>query len=254
MISLRSVVSSCLDLNGEFSVRADVFGYAWGPLEDRSISLRDHLERIGGPSFDITVILVGHEPGLAGWFDEDDVFQVQSAIDWTREIYAQAGLGIRGIYWAYIATADANGYDIIGSSSEATDLTEDWSGLPADSQDVFYVTLITDGNPSNGTPGGWSTVDGSCDKNVSGRTGSVIEVKPQTFQSSLENRNQWAGILLAHEMGHYLGLSGGTDGITNLMGSNDGGAVDTINLNSIGITNSQAETMLEHCSVKPACV
>lgn len=253
MVSLRSVASSCLNLNGGFSVRADVFGYAWGPLEDRSLSLRDHLERISGPSIDITVILVGHEPGLAGWFDEDDVLQIQSAIDWARELYAQAGLGIRRIYWAYIPTADANGYDVIESSSDATDLTNDWSGLPADSQDIFYVTLITDSDPSDGTPGGWSTVDGSCDKNDSGRTGSVIEVKPQTFQSSLAARNQWAGILLAHEVGHYLGLEGGTDGINNLMGSNSGGSVDTINLSSIGITGSQAETMLEHCSVKPPC-
>ena len=254
MVSLRSVSSSCLDLTGAFSVRADVFGYGWGPLEDRSLSLRDHLERISGPSIDITVILVGHEPGLAGWFDQDDVFQIQSAIDWSRQLYAQAGLGIRRIYWAYIPTADANGYDVIESSSDATDLTNDWSGAPADSLDVFYVTLITDSDPSNGTPGGWSTVDGSCDKNVDDeRTGSVIEVKPQNFQSSLAARNQWAGILLGHELGHYLGLPGGTVGDNNLMGTNNGGAVDTISLNSMGINNTQAETMLEHCSVKPAC-
>ncbi len=246
MVSTRAVASSCLDLNGAFTIREDVFGYVWGPLEDRSLSLRDHLARISGPSISITVILVGHEPGLAGWFDEDDVFQIQSAIDWARQIYAQAGLGIRRIYWAYIPTADANGYDVIESSSDATDLTEDWSGLPADSLDVFYVTLI------NGA-GGWSTVDGSCDKNDSGRTGSVIEVKPLTFRPTLALTNQWAGILLAHEMGHYLGLAGGTDGDFNVMGTNDGGAVDTISLNSTGLTNSQAETMLEHCSVKPVC-
>lgn len=256
MVSTRTVASSCLDLNGEFRIRRDVFGYGWGPLEDRSLSLRDHLSRISGPSIDITVILVGHEPGFAGWFDQDDVFQIQSAIDWARELYAQAGLGIRRIYWSYIPTADANGYDVIESSSDATDLTNDWSGAPADSLDVFYVTLITDSNPSNGTPGGWSTVDGSCNKNLDDeRTGSVIEVKPQTFLSSLENRNKWAGILLAHEMGHYLGLAGGTDGDSNLMGADDDPplGVDELSLNSTGITSSQAETMHEHCSVKPAC-
>jgi hypothetical protein len=249
MVSVRSVASSCLGLDGEFTVREDVFGYAWGPLQDRSLSLRDHLSRISGPSIDITVILVGHEPGLAGWFDEDDVFQIQSAIDWAREIYAQAGLGIRRIYWAYISTADANGYDIIETSSDATDLTNDWSGLPADSLDVFYVTLIQGA-------GGWSNTDGPCDKNADDvRTGSVIEVKPQTFLSSLESRNQWAGILLAHEMGHYLGLDGGTDGDTNIMGADDNPplGVDEISLNSTGITNSQADTMLMHCSVKSKC-
>lgn len=86
MVSTRTVASSCLDLNGEFRIRRDVFGYGWGPLEDRSLSLRDHLSRISGPSIDITVILVGHEPGFAGWFDQDDVFQIQSAIDWARTL------------------------------------------------------------------------------------------------------------------------------------------------------------------------
>lgn len=249
MVSVRSVASSCLDLDGTFTIRGDVFGYGWGPLQDRSLSLRDHLSRISGPSIDITVILVGHEPGLAGWFDADDVFQIQSAIDWTREIYAQAGLGVRRIYWAYIPTDDANGYDIIETGADATDLTNDWSGLPADSQDVFYVTTV------NGADG-WSNVDGPCNKNTDGvRTGSVLQVYQPTDIAGLANRNQAAGVLLAHEMGHYLGLDGGTDGITNLMGADNNPpfGVDEISLQSTGITNSQADTMLEHCSVKPAC-
>ena len=249
MPSVRTVANSCLGLTGDFSIRSDVFGYVWGPLEDRSLSLRDHLSRVSGSAFDITVILVGHEPGLAGWFDEDDVFQIQSAIDWTREFYAQAGLGIRRIYWAYIPIADANGYDVIDTGGEATDLTNDWSGLPTDSQDVFYVTSVTGAD-------GWSNQDGPCNKNTDDvRTGSVLQVYQPFEIAGLENRNKSAGVLLAHEMGHYLGLAGGTDGINNLMGADDNPpfGVDEISRNSTGITNNQADTMLEHCSVKPAC-
>ncbi|MCV3274234.1 zinc metalloprotease [Roseobacter sinensis] len=249
MISLRSVANSCLEVSGGFSVRRDVFGYVWGPLEDRSLSLSDHLNQISGEAFDITVILVGHEPGLAGWFDQDDVNQIQSAIDWAREIYAQAGLGIRRIYWAYIPTADANGYDVIGSGNEATDLTNDWSGAPADSQDVFYVTSVDGAD-------GWSNQNGPCNKDLDKqRTGNVLQVYQPSEIGGLENRNESAGVLLAHEIGHYLGLAGGTDGDSNLMGADDDPpfGVDEISRNSKGITSAQITTILGHCSVKPPC-
>ena len=214
-----------------------------------AFSLRDHLSRISGPSIDITVILVGHEPGLAGWFDEDDVFQIQSAIDWAREIYAQAGLGVPphllGLYPDRRCQRLRHHRNELGRDRSDQRLVR----LPADSLDVFYVTLIQGA-------GGWSNTDGPCDKNTDDvRTGSVIEVKPQTFLSSLKSRNQWAGILLAHEMGHYLGLDGGTDGDSNIMGADDNPpfGVDEISLNSTGITNSQADTMLMHCAVKSTC-
>jgi hypothetical protein len=112
--------------------------------------------------------------------------------------------------------------------------------------DVFYVNLVTDA-------GGWSTVDGSCDKNSRGRTGAVIEVKPSTFFSGNEaNRNLWAGILLAHEVAHYLGLPGGNDP-TNLMGDTAVGGVDQIFLTSINISTDQGDIMRDHCFIQPPC-
>ena len=60
-------------------------------------------------------------------------------------------------------------------------------------------------------------------------------------------------MLVAHEMGHYLGLGSGPN-INNVMGSDtDGDGIDTIGNQSTNITNSQASTMRSHCSVRSAC-
>ena len=117
-------------------------------------------------------------------------------------------------------------------ASEATDLTEDYSG-PNDGLDVFFVTNVTDAS-------GWSNVDGPCDKDAKGRTGSVLE---------LSTTDLVTGIVLGHEVGHYLGLPHAGD-ITNLMGDDsDGDGIGSINATSLNLTNSQGNTMKDHCSV-----
>ena len=87
------------------------------------------------------------------------------------------------------SAADAGGKAIIDSSSEAQDLTADWT-VPNGSLDLFVVQVV------NGASG-WSPVGGSCDKDSKGMTGSVV---------SLEGGKDYAGNTFAHEMGHYLGL------------------------------------------------
>jgi hypothetical protein len=238
--SLRATAATCLGVSGRLSVRRDVFGYIWGPM-DRRLSVKTHLQRIGGTAFNLCVFLVGHDPGFGGWFDQDEARQPQHAIDVMRELYAQVGVGVRKIYWRYIPVAEATGYFSL-DGGEATDLTEDFSG-PNDGLDVFYVQLITDA-------GGWSKRNGSCDKDRNGeRTGSVIEVQSSNSTASLD----FGGILLAHEVGHYLGLAHATT-TTNVMGSDaDGDGIGTINANSVNLTTSQGNTMKEHCSIKAPC-
>lgn len=251
-LSVRSIAASCLDRDPPLSVRNDVFGYIWGPL-NRTLSLRSHLERISGTSVNLSIFLVGHEPGFAGWFTQDEARQTQHAVDVTRELYAQVGLGVRRLYWRYIPTAEAAGYWAV-DAAEATDLTEDFSG-PNDGIDVFYVNLVTDA-------GGWSNSGGGnggpCDKGTKGeRTGAVIEIKrlggPPSFLNTEEDVNQFAGILLAHEVGHYLGLPHAND-ITNVMGhDDDNNGIGSINLTSVNLTTSQGDTMKSHCSIRPPC-
>ena len=235
MTSIRSTADSCLGVtSGTISVREDVFGYIWGPM-DRTLSVKNHLNLIKDDAFNLSAILVAHEPDFSGAFTSDNTIRMQIAIDIMRELYAQVGLGIRKIYWQYIPTDQANGYSVV-NGSEATQLTEDWSG-DNDGIDLFFVTTITDA-------GGWSKTNGSCDKDVSGRTGAVVELK--------SDEEYW-GILLAHEVGHYLGLSHAND-IDNVMGDDsDGNGIGSIDSGSTELTNTQGDTMKSHCSIRPSC-
>ena len=153
-----------------------------------------------------------------------------------RELYGQVGLGVRKLYWQYIPAADATGYAVV-DSSEATELTEEWSG-DNDGIDVFWVTSVTDA-------GGWSNSDGPCDKDESKeRTGAVLELK---------NSDDFTGILLEHEVGHYLHLQY-ANAITNLMGvdsNNDG--IGELDSTSTNLTTAQGNTMKVSCFVKLPC-
>ena len=235
MTSIRSTADSCLGVtSGTISVREDVFGYIWGPM-DRTLSVTNHLNLIKDDAFNLSAILVAHDPSFSGAFTSGDTVRMQTAIDVMRGLYAQVGLGIRKIYWQYIPTDQANGYSVV-DASEATQLTEDWSG-DNDGIDLFFVTTITDA-------GGWSKTNGPCDKDASGRTGAVVELK--------SDEDYW-GILLAHEVGHYLGLSHAND-IDNVMGDDsDGNGIGSIDSGSTELTNTQGDTMKNHCSIRPSC-
>jgi hypothetical protein len=233
-ISVRQSAASCLGVTGPFSIRKDVFGYIWGPMACR-LSLNQQLTLIKDKAFNLSLILVAHEPDFSGEFTPAETIKMQAAIDIMRELYAQVDLGVRKLYWQYIPRSQAGGYTVV-DDSEATDLTEDWSGNN-DGIDVFFVTEITDAS-------GWSNVDGPCDKEaICGRTGAVM---------MLHTSDQWNGIVLAHELGHYLKLEHGND-ITNVMGVDDGDSTGQVDLTSTGITTSQGNKMKTHCSIRPSC-
>ncbi|HEX2047421.1 MAG TPA: zinc-dependent metalloprotease family protein [Acidimicrobiales bacterium] len=235
-ISVKAQASSCLGVSPPLSVRRHVFGYVWGGSMDRTLSLKSHLNLIRTNAFNVCVFLVGHEEDFSGEFTIDEARRMQFAVDVMRELYSQVGVGVRKLFWRYIPVAEAGGYTSV-DASEATDLTEDFSG-PNDGIDVFFVTTVTDA-------GGWSNVQGPCDKDEKGeRTGAVLEVG---------NSAQFLGILLAHEVGHYLGLPHAGD-ITNVMGDDsDGDGIGSINGSSVNLTTSQGNTMKSHCSIRPSC-
>lgn len=235
MVSLRQLCADCLDETGNISIRGDLFGYIWGPI-DRDLKVLEHIKRIRGKSINICCFLVGHEPGFGGSFTAAQAIHAQRSIDVMREIYAQVPLGVRKIYWRYINEADAAPYLSVNAGG-ATDLTEDYSG-PNDGIDVFWVQTVTDA-------GGWSNSNGPCNKDAKGRTGAVLRVGTGT--------GDFTGILLAHEVGHYLTL-GHANSLSNLMGAdtnNDG--IGELTNNSRNITNSQGDDMLDSCWVRNAC-
>ena len=56
MVSIRDVCDDCLDARGTISVREDLFGYIWGPI-DRPLRVLHHIDRIRGNSINICVFL-----------------------------------------------------------------------------------------------------------------------------------------------------------------------------------------------------
>ncbi|HEY8339342.1 MAG TPA: hypothetical protein VIK95_05705 [Egibacteraceae bacterium] len=254
-LSVRDVARRCLGRTGNLSVDSDLYGYVFrdtdgsvfgtlsssdtlpGSGEPTTRSLRRHLETISGPAVDLVVILVAHEDDFSGRVSRDDVTKAQYALQVTRDIYAQRGIGVRRIVWQRIPVAQAGGYADIKDRGEAQDLTDDFSG-PDGGVDLFLVQTI-------GDAGGWSNVDGPCDKTSKfDLSGAVLE---------LSGGRRITGVLAAHEVAHYLKLEHGNDP-TNLMGADtNGDGIGEVNSNSTGLTAAQGASMRSHCAVSDAC-
>lgn len=235
-LSLREIAGSCLGVSGTFSVARDVFGYVYGEMNE-TVSLRKQLTLAKGPCINLSIVLVGHRDDFSGFVTLSDVRAVQVGIHIAREIYGKVDLGIRKIYWQRISPEDAGNYATINDSSEGKSLTEDWSS-PTDGLDVFFCPQV------NGADG-WSDLGGTCDKGAKDAwTGTVCE---------LGMSPAFTGVLLAHEVGHYLGLDTGPS-IQNVMGEDpDGDNIDSINSNSTDITTAQGDVMKAHCYVQGSC-
>lgn len=254
-LSVRNITDDCLGATGDLSINSDVYGYIFrdtdgsvfgtlgandtlfGSGEATTRSLKSHLQTISGEAFDMVAILVDHENDFSGAVSRDDVTKIQYAIQITRDIYEQRALGVRRVVWQRIPAADAGGYADLANRAQAEDLTDDWSG-PNGGIDVFFVQTL-------GDAGGWSNRSGPCDKDSKDDlTGAVLVVG---------NSRRFTGVLLAHEVGHYLGLPGGSSS-TNLMGvNNPSTGIDSIGSNSTGLTSSQGTTIRSHCSVQSPC-
>lgn len=253
-LSVRRIAQDCLGVSGDISINSDVYGYPYrdtdgslfgtltgddtfpGSGEPTTRSLRRHLETISGTSTNLVVILVGHEPDFSGAIDRDDVTSIQYAIQVMRDLYAQVDFGVRRLRWQRIPEAEAGGYVNILDCAESEDLTDDWSG-PGTGIDVFFVQSI-------GDAWGWSTSPGPCDKDAKGRTGAVL---------SLTNSRRLLGIVLGHEVGHYLGLVH-TNSMDNMMGDDpDGDGKGRVDRGSTAISQWEAVVMKAHCSVNEPC-
>jgi hypothetical protein len=238
MASLKDLAAQAIGITGSFSMINDFFGYQYYNDQQtfvNPISLKKQMKLIKGKSVHLSVILVGKNSSFSdSVVTIEQVRDLQAGIQHMRDIYDKAPLGIRKIYWSRISVSDAGSYINITDSSEAEDLTDDWNGSN-DGIDTFMVQSI-------GNAAGWSNSKGPCNKDsVCGLTGAVIEFR---------TNQEFFGVLLAHEIGHYLGLKGGNS-TSNLMGNNNGSTgIDTIATGSTDINSSQASTMRSGCYVK----
>jgi len=143
-------------------------------------------------------------------------------------IYQQQDLDIGTIGNSFITVAEASRYVEINSNSEAEDLTSDWSSGWKDSIDLFIVRSYV-GDVAGLAP----PPPGPCDKDAKGMNGCVVE---------LQSSQQQLGVIMAHELGHYLGL-GHTSAANNLLNP-------VVNTNTTLLSTNQGNTMKRHCFIR----
>ena len=225
MLSVKKGLQCIGKPNGQ-SIVSDLFGYVEVP---KRISLRKQLELLQGTHYHVNVICVAQENFPSGSFKK-----ICNALQVTREIYEKVNMGIGRIEWFNIDAGTAGNKAIIDDSNEAWSLTSDWT-VANDGLDLFVVRDIIGAD-------GWSPLNGWCDKNNLGMTGSVVSLKGS--DGNIANT-------FAHEMGHYLGLDH-IQNTTNFIGDTTGANTGASNSNT-GILDSQGDILKMHCFMKNGC-
>ena len=220
MASLRDI-AACIGITGGFSVSRDFFGFLRGVPSD--VSVLTQIRRLQGRHVHMNFIRVGSDQ-----FTNNDLAEMDSALQFTRDNYAQVNLGVGRILHFFILTADANGAENINNDDEAEELTNDWT-VPNSALDIFWVLTYA------GSTIGLSRVDGPCDKDAKGMDGSVV---------AIEGSANTTGFVLAHEAGHYLGLDHSSSSSNLMFGTVPNGGV---------LTNAQGSDMRDHCFVNSGC-
>ena len=162
MDSLRSI-ASCIGVTGTFSVARDFLGFIRGAPSD--VSVLTQVRRLQGRHVHMNFIRVGSDQ-----FTDSDFSEMDAALQFTRDNYAQVSLGVGRIEHFVISTADADGADNINNDDEAEELTNDWT-VPNSALDIFWVLTYS------GSTIGLSRVDGPCDKDAKGMDGSVVAIE-----------------------------------------------------------------------------
>lgn len=220
MDSLKAI-AACIGVTGNFSVSRDFFGFLRGAPRD--VSVLTQIRRLQGRHVHMNFIRVGSDQ-----FTNNDLREIDSALQFTRDTYAQVNLGVGRIEHYFILTADAGGAENIDNNDEAEDLTNEWT-VPNSALDIFWVLTYA------GSTIGRSRVDGPCNKDAKGMDGSVV---------AIESTPNTTGFVLAHEAAHYLGLDHSASN-SNLM-------FDTVP-NGGNLTSGQGSNMRDHCFVKAGC-
>jgi hypothetical protein len=178
--------------------------------------------------FGLNVTRVGAES-----FTTQEYADLYDAVDVTRLVYESRDLTLN-VDRRHITTAQAGGFTVITSEGEARDLFEQWSGPNNDFIDVFVTTIS--GTTFDGLAG-----DIPGPTSHGGRESGVVVNKSGYIDGSGTRRLDipYLGMLIGHEVGHYLGLSHVGDA-GNLMLSNSGASDTALNY------NPQYRTMIRH--------
>jgi hypothetical protein len=165
--------------------------------------------------FGLNITRVGAES-----FTAQEYADLYAAVDVTRQIYERRDVTL-SVDRRNITNAQAGGFTIITSEDEARDLFAAWSGPDNDFIDVFIVPQIS-GTGFDGLAG-----DIPGPTSHSGRSSGVVAARSGfTDGAGVRHINiPYLGMLIGHEVGHYLGLSHVGDAGNLLLG--DSSASDT---------------------------
>lgn len=227
MTSLRAT-AQCIGLSGRISIIKDLYGYKTGSR--LTLSLLTQVRLLQGKHIHLNLI-------RTATFDVAQQKAIDLGLQYMRNIYATVNVGIGRIQRFFIPP----GHEVIDGDSGAKDLWNEFS-VPNSSIDVFLARVIVGvvggvPSPLGLAPHG----SGSCDKDSKNDSGCVIGVQDLNYDTS----GFALGKVIAHEVGHFLGLPHEDNLEDNLM-YGEGGL-------GTKLYGGQGGVMVLHCSINSGC-
>lgn len=215
-----SAAAKCIGLTGRFGVVQDFFGHRTNSAKQLGVAAQMRL--LQGNHLPLNLI-------RTATFSDSQLKEIDLALRTMRRIYATVNVGVGRVQRYAIPP----GYEVIPGHDEAVDLWDEYSA-PNLGIDVFLVRVIL------GSARGFSPTGGTCDKDSKDDSGCVIDVEDTTDGAGIG-----LGQVLAHEVGHYLGLEHEDALPDNLM--------YPIVPNGGRLYGGQGGVMVLHCAIESGC-
>jgi Metallo-peptidase family M12B Reprolysin-like len=233
MASMKQILN-CIGLSGEVSLIYDFFGYPIPPT--LSLSLLQQVQRLKDKYINLNMYEMG--PDL---YTGKEYLYIADAILGTREIYArEANLGIGRITHTAIPSAAAPNRVTMDNDAETITLANEYT-FSTDGINVFFVQVYISENNFIGI----SDVGGTCAAPVAGsRNGAIVSL--QALEATY--------YVLAHELGHYLGLCHANESTCDTKNDNPLNLMISRGVKDpVSLEKNQVDTMRAHCFVKAGC-